>query len=243
MNCTNPPELDDRQLLAFNDGEADEGVSAHLARCPYCRSRAGELANLQRGLIAQLYRLTCPPSEELGDYHLGLLSNERRMIVAGHLRECPHCTRELAQVRNYLRELAPPLPANALEGVKVLVARLAGGRQPGRAAEMGALAPAYVLRGGGQGPVTLEADGLLLILDLQPAEGSSLTVLGQLAAEAQEQWTGAAVVLRQGEVERCPTAIDDLGAFRCEGIQPGPLEVRITPVEGPVVMANIEVAG
>ena len=237
MNCVSPPALDDSQLLASLDGEAGPQVTEHLARCPYCRLRAAQLGSLQNRLTARLYRLTCPSPLELGDYHLGLLRNEQRAAIAAHLLECPHCTRELAELRSYLRELAPPFEPGPLERVKVLIARLVGGGT-------GGLAPAYaMLRGGSQGPVTLEADGILIILDARPAgDGAHVSLTGQVAADEQDRWTGASIELRQEEARRCTAVIDDLGAFTCGGLLPGPYELRIQPSSGPLVLANFEVA-
>ncbi len=149
-NCVSPPALDDQQLLAYLDGEGNQSIGAHLEKCPSCRERAGEIARLQNKLTARLYRLTCPSPIELGDYQMGLLPSSQRMAIAQHLRECPHCMRELAQLRSYLSELAPPPRTSILEGVRVLVARLTG--EGGRAAGGTTLAPAYAgLRGGSPG--------------------------------------------------------------------------------------------
>ena len=79
-NCVSPPELDDRQLLLYLDGERNADLLAHLERCPYCRERSLKLAHLQNNLTAQMYRITCPTSIELGDYVLGLSPADRSAI-------------------------------------------------------------------------------------------------------------------------------------------------------------------
>jgi hypothetical protein len=240
-NCALPPALDEKQLLAHIDGEAGRQVADHLAKCPYCRDRANELRRLQENLTARLYRLACPSSQELGDYHLGLLPVGRAAAVAGHLRECIHCTREISQLKDYLIEFAPTAPG-PLEGFKVLIAKLIGEkgerRQPGEFA----LAPAFaMLRGDAQGPVLLEADGILITLDIQPAAEGRATILGQVAAQEQDAWTGARVELRQGGELQGTATVDDLGAFRFESISSGSGELQIHPARGPVVQANIHV--
>jgi hypothetical protein len=98
-----------------------------------------------------------------------------------------------------------------------------------------------MLRGGAQGPITLEADGILILLDVQPAAEGQAAILGQVAAQEQDSWTGAQVELRQGDRPPLTASVDDLGAFRCEGVLPGPAELQITPKSGPSVTANIEV--
>ena len=46
-------------------------------------------------LTAIFYRLSCPEPETLGDYYLKRLPPGGRLVVARHLRDCPHCAREL----------------------------------------------------------------------------------------------------------------------------------------------------
>jgi anti-sigma factor RsiW len=244
MNCVSPPALDDRQLLGSLDGEDDSQVAFHLAHCSYCRARAAQLSSLQNQLTARLYRLTCPSPVELGDYHLGLLPIEQRRQVAAHLLECPHCAGEYAQLITYLRELAPAAEAGLVDRVKVIVARLVGDGKDARLSGAGGLAPAFaMLRGDVQGPITLQADGILIMLVAQPAEGAHSTILGQIAADEQDLWTEASVELWQGETQLCAATVDDLGAFHCENIPLGECELRIKPLSGPMIQANFELTG
>ena len=235
MNCVFPPELDDGQLLAYLDGEADHQIAAHLAQCPYCREKASHLSRWHSQLTAKLYRVACPSSIELGDYHFGLVSTSQAVTIARHVSECPHCQREVAQLRDYLRgELAPPFEVGPLERIKVLVARLVTG--PDRASTLAGI------RGEATGPITWEADGVLIVLDIQPAADGRSRILGQVAADDQDYWTGARVELRQAGELRTTVTVDDLGAFRCEAVSPGPAEILITPSRGsPVLVPNVEI--
>jgi anti-sigma factor RsiW len=241
MNCVSPPELNDRQLLAAIDEEADTETADHLIRCPYCRKRAKALEAQQRNLTARLYRLSCPSPLELGDFHLGMLPRLKAAAVASHLQECPHCAFEIAQLSSYLGETAPSSKSSPFEGVKNLVARLIS---PGEGSSFagGPLAAAHApLRGGAKGPITLEADGILILLDVQPYAEGQAAVVGTVAAHEQDSWTGAQVELYQADRPPITANVDDLGAFRCEGILPGAAELRITPQSGPSVTAAFEV--
>ena len=163
MACVSPPELNDRQLLTYIDGEADHEVVAHLERCPHCREKARRLSRLQDHLMTRLYRATCPPPVELGEYYLDVLPRDQAAAVAQHLGECPHCARELAQLKGYLAELAtaeePGPVERTRERVRVLVARLvSGGGEVGLLGRP-ALAPAYVgVRGKEGEPYLYQAD-------------------------------------------------------------------------------------
>ena len=232
MNCISSPALDDTQILSFIEGEADDAVVAHIKECPYCSEKARRWASLQNRLKKRSYRVTCPNPIELGDYHMGLLSDSQKLAVAQHVRECPLCRQEVAILEDFLTSQAPE--SSLLGAAKVLIARLMSGQS-----ESG-LAPA--LRGEAKGPLTYEADGLVIVLDIQPANDEKVDILGQVAADDQDRWTGALVELRQANQLECSTTIDDLGAFRCEGVTPGKQVLRLIPKSGsPVVVSNLEI--
>ena len=94
------------------------------------------------------------------------------------------------------------------------------------------------LRGEAKGPLTFEVNGIVIVLDIQPAREGKVNILGQVAADTQDQWTGAQVELRQGDELQCSATIDDLGAFRCEGLMPGPAELRIIPKDHSLTLAS-----
>jgi hypothetical protein len=234
--------LEDRQLLMFLDGECPALVGAHLEQCPYCRERSRKLAGMQNYLTTQLYRLTCPTSIELGDYVLGMLPAKQSESMAVHVQDCPHCTQEVSQLKDYLGDLALAPRANPLEQVKVLIARLIGEIGTSQGYGGMAFAPAYAtLRGGPLETITLQADGILIVLEVQPSDTERVAIIGQLNADEQDGWTGAAVELYQAGALLSSVSIDDLGAFRFEGILPGSTEIKIIRVRGPVVLANIEI--
>jgi anti-sigma factor RsiW len=94
--CINPAEMGDGDLMAYVDGTADEAIVHHVRLCPACTRQAEELARLQAMLTANLYRRSCPTSEQLIAYRYGELQGGEHLVVAQHLRQCPHCARELA---------------------------------------------------------------------------------------------------------------------------------------------------
>ncbi len=130
-SCIIPPELDDRQLLAYLDGKADKETVSHLQRCVYCRQKAEKLDRFQKDLTARLYRHTCPSPMELGEYHLRLLPPSQMLVIAQHLRECPQCTREVAQLGSFLGDPSPNPDTSLVGQAKLLIARLAGPQEPG----------------------------------------------------------------------------------------------------------------
>ena len=239
-NCEFPPELDDKQLLAYlDDREANRETALHLEKCSYCREKAKELDRLQKRMTTRLYRITCPSPTELGEYYLRILPPDQMLIISRHLRECPHCTREMNQLKEFMSDLAPGSTGNLLQQTKLLIARLVSG--PGGDGVIGETS--FALRGESKGPITYETDGVVIVLDIQPANEEAVNILGQLAAEDQDQWTEALVELRQGDELQFSAIVDDLGAFRLNGIKAGLKELRITSKDGSlVVVSNFEVS-
>jgi hypothetical protein len=219
MKCITSPALDDIQIVSYVEGEADDIVVAHIKKCPFCTERANRWTLLQNRLRKQLYRVTCPTPVELGDYHLGLLTAPQVLVIAQHVRECPLCSREVADLENFLDDLAPEV--SLLGAARVLIARLINGNTGESAPTVAAL------RGEAKGPITLEADGIVIVLDIQPTNEGRVNILGQVAADNQDQWTGALVELRQENELQFSIPVDDLGAFQAEGIKPGSKELRI----------------
>ncbi len=240
MECTSPPALDTRQLSAYVDGIADQQVIAHLARCPYCRAQARQLAAWQNRLTTRLYRLTCPTSEELGEYQLGLLQPDRVTAIQQHLRECPHCTREVLQLVDYLRDLAPTIEFTPLERVKVLIAKLvsggAGDRQPGRPV----FAPVMAgVRGEAEGPSIFQVDDVQIAIEIQDdAEQAGAKIVLGLVTGLDS--TGLNVILRHADQLVAATSVDRSGNFLIPRLQPGQYELSLIRPEVEIHVQSLE---
>ena len=238
MTCISPPELDVRLLMAFLDGEADPETTLHLQQCEYCRDRAKTLEREQKLLTSQLYRASCPSTDELGEFHLRMLPSDQMLIISQHVRECPLCTREIDQLKEFLSDLAPAPEGNLLQQSKRLVAKLVG-RQGTRdmAGEL-----SFALRGEGDAPLTFEVGGILIVIDIQKAVDGKINILGQVAAEQQDDWTAALVKLNQEDQPEITTTVDDLGAFRFEDLLPSPVDLQIEAKNGTeIVIPTFEI--
>ena len=233
MACVSLPELKDWELLTYIDGEADQRVVAHVERCAYCREKAHRLARFQHRLTAQLYRLTCPSSMKLGEYDLDLLPRDQAAVVARHLAECPHCTREVAQLRDYLTDMAPTLELGPLERVreqvKVLVARLVSGGPGGRPLKRPALAPAYAgVRGEEEGPYVYQAG------DVQIAIGVQGLVIGTEAGVVKAH-------LWQADQRVAAVPADELGNFVIPNLASGTYELILSGPEVEIHVPELQV--
>jgi hypothetical protein len=106
--CINPTEINEGDLMAYVEGTADQAVIEHVHRCPACARQAQELATLQATLTARLYRASCPTPDQLIAYQRGELRGNEKLTVAQHLRQCPHCARELAALAHEEEEDVNP---------------------------------------------------------------------------------------------------------------------------------------
>lgn len=115
MECSEPGIIRDEELLAYLAGERVRPVvEQHLARCPRCTAQVASFRGLERSLVKKLYRWDCPPSHILGEYQLGLLSNEIASAVGMHLNRCMLCAAELTTLSAFLADdpmLSAPVAA------------------------------------------------------------------------------------------------------------------------------------
>lgn len=243
MVCASPPQPDDTRMLSYLDGEADLAVQAHIKQCPHCRQRAIQLADVQGRLLAGLYRAVCPTPDELGDYALGLLPADQGLAVTHHLAECPHCTREIAQLRAFLASLSPAQePAHAGEPslldqmrdrVRVLIAQLV----PGRSGP--ALAFATV-RGQERGSHVYQAGGVEIVIGVQPdpAQPDCHVILGLLIGlEA----TGVQATLWRGSRQIAVALVDELDSFVLPSIPPGTYKLVLSGPDLELLIQDLQI--
>jgi hypothetical protein len=209
-NCVLPPELDDKQLLAYlDDRTANQETSQHLEKCPYCQERAAALDRLQKHLTTRLYRATCPSPMDLGEYHLRMLPASQMLLASAHVSVCPHCRQEITQLESYLSEFDQ---SNVLDGVKRFVALLVGRRDPSHT--FGGL------RGEDEAPVRYQADDISIILGIQEdMEYPGLKMLLGLIPGLDLR--GFMVEIHQGENVVTTTVVDDIGNFLFTRLTPG----------------------
>jgi hypothetical protein len=231
------PHFADEVLLAYLDGEADIETVMKIEQSPADMKRVKQLAGIHNKLIKRFYRMECPSSESLGEYQLGILGRAGMIDVAKHLRICPVCRMELNQLREFLRNPEPIGQTGIIEELQVVFAYLIGDRAKG--SEHLPLTPAFSsLRGGSSEPLILEAEGALITLDIQ-SDGDILNISGQVAADDQDLWTGTSLWLYQENEFLCQAVLDDLGAFQCDGIPPGEVELQFEVKSGMVIVANL----
>jgi hypothetical protein len=228
-------------LLAYLDGEADQKVAAHLEQCPHCRDRAQRLGRLQERMRAEMYRIVCPTPLELGEYHLGVLADAQAKVVAKHLKECPHCSREVSQLKTYLGELSGDLAFSPAERIRVLVARLM--RAGGRTDPLGppAMAPAFAgLRGEEDGPRLYQAGEAQVDIEIQDdaMRGDRKTLLGLVTGIDTSELV-AHLWLADQHVGEVP--VDELGNLVIPSLVPGSYELIFSGPEVEIHIRDLDI--
>lgn len=216
MKCITSPALNDIEIMSYVEGEADESVVAHMRECPYCSERAAQWALLQKDLKKRLHRVDCPTSMELGDYHLGLLAAPQALLVAQHVRGCPLCRREVAELEEFLSE--PAQQPGFLGSIKALIASLVSG--PGVDAGV-ASAPTFGgLRGDGEEPFIYQAGQVRIVIEVQDdVEQMGLkTLLGLVTGLESNEFT---IQVNQGESVIATSSVDEIGNFIISHLSPG----------------------
>jgi hypothetical protein len=232
MICKNKPQLDDVELLMAVDGTASPEVAMHVSQCSPCSQRAAELATAHQIATARLFRAACPPSLELGEYHLGLLPAAVTAPIQQHVAICPHCQQELVQLTSFIDApdpyLRPAMSDSIKRHVKVLVARLTNGPQLGGLFGQPAMTPAFAgLRGVESGPLTYEAGDAQVILEVQDCDARSglRALIGLVVGMPGQQ---AEVHLWRDEQRLTTVALDVLGSFTFDNLAPGRYELFVT---------------
>ena len=159
-------------------------------------------------LTAIFYRLSCPEPETLSDYHLRRLSPGERLVVARHLRDCPHCARELEMYASPDEE-----PEGALDQLRGLISRVLWATP----STSGWLAPA--LRGDPYAQRLYQAEGVQIALEVQPAISGyrRQRLLGQV--EPVNMVTEVELCHESEVIES--SAVDDEGYFSFDRLKPG----------------------
>lgn len=235
MNCIQPELIAEGDLLAYVEGEASETIRAHVAACPACAQRAARLRQANRTLLGLLYRENCPAPEKLGQYQVGLLEAAERLSLAAHLRECPHCSRELVEMESAL-EAEDSLVESALRLIgsarRVIEAALVSPGDPATAALRG---PNDTLQAV---PQAYHAAGLDILIGFQAEAGRPAGTLTGAVVQAG-QVAGKQAWLFGAQPTPIASTVDDLGTFTFEAIRPGTYDLALEAGENAILLRQV----
>lgn len=175
--CVDPGAIQDWELEAYADGDVSPHVVEHLSRCPACRAWLAEALSLEGRLRQALYRLNCPSPDTLRDYYWRYLAAEQQRQVEHHLDRCPHCTAELAELKEFVTaeraESSDTLLSRAQQvaaRLRLVVARIVS---PARR-------PVLTLRGQTRDVLLFSAGDTALSVNLEQETTGAYTLFGQV---------------------------------------------------------------
>ena len=180
------------------------------------------MANIEAKITQNLYRITCPDSTELGEYHLGMLPATQHGIISQHLADCPHCLQELSQLHHFMRDNAADLDYSLVERIKIWVAQKLPSFEGGLAGS-----PAFAVRGDENGPLLYEAGDAQLTLEIQddPQQPGQKSVIGLVLGIDPTAWQ---VQVWQNDKLLDAVPVDTLGNFILNDLSPGGYKLIVT---------------
>ena len=237
MSCGTPSQLTDEQISRWLDGYHDTEVKFHLEQCPACRNRLDMARLIETRLQQAIYRKICPSSDELIDYSMEFLDDERMLEIEMHLEECLSCQQELStcidfvERENMTQTQEPYRQGTIIYPPKGYFSVVLVEHQSVRA-----------VRGHNKRSFRASANGIQILCDVQQT-AKGLTLIGTVIEDiAGSGWTQCLLEIRQNDsvVHLCP--LDTFDMFRCESIKEGTYSIRLVAPDGRVLeISNVEV--
>lgn len=185
--------------------------------------------HIEQQLSAVLYRFSCPDTEELLNYRWGFLSSEQMEALAGHVRQCPHCSQEVAAFSGPPAEAAPQ--KTVAVGLPRFMAKWVPASVAVRMAERGkrdVYAQYYQVE-------ELEWD---ITLNWIAGLNMTFSLQGQLYGPSSSEMKAIEIVLPP-----IPSiSPDDRGTFIFPAVPPGQYKLRILSPLGEITLPTIELA-
>ena len=197
--------------------------------------------NWEKKFTDLFYRSDCPDVTELRDYQFEVLDNDVRSKIDIHLKACPHCEAELAEL------MAVPEPAmltvdikpkqiGLRERLKTIVAtmsELSGGTQVAFRSGENAEPPQSFW---------FDAEGTFINLEWRPDDHGRYRVYGQLLGaveDSQLMLTDTTVMI---STEPRQISVDADGSFLVEAVEGGTYQLTIRSAEQQIVIPAVTIS-
>jgi len=231
MSCISTP-LSEDQLLAAMSGVAEDSVLEHLRQCEFCAMRLQRLEKAEEKFQQKMYRWDCPDDEQLGDFSLNLLQENREQI-AEHVKICPACQSDLMELQRFMDAVDQD---ESSERQSKRAAAL-----PPRPTRPSIRVPSSLMRRsvlqaamfrGDESQVFEFEDVKLVILVTQ--EQGYFELGGQLLGKGLSRWPNGLVKAQQKEGRPVLGIINERHKFRCRLSTDGDVTLTISAQDGTV---------
>lgn len=239
MDCVTNSPLSDEQINDYLDNMASPDVIHHVEICPYCARRVQQAARVLPTLAYHLYRIECPSSDHLTNYHFDILDAEQTAVIKKHLKLCHYCQEELQELKNFLENPRQPDLSNISRiddqtAAPVVFAMLTTPAQPSLRAYRGDISGALVR-------LTFETERDTIFLDLEPVpQGYKLngTILDP---DDQDIWANISLEIWQSGTLIATLDTDDFGGFEYLLKTHGTIDLRFIGPNATIIITDIEV--
>jgi len=234
MGQTKQAHVTEDEISMILDGTEDQHLRDHVGVCSECQRRVEDARRIEMSLKQRLLCHDCPPSHKLTDYSFGLVSEEERDRIAGHLKICKSCRDELATLTKFLEEEDQLPSAGSSEGKIIrlptdyFVARFDPNQRKRQ------------VRGREKRQLRAQTNGIVVLLDFQVVASGTAIEGTVIDTDDSRDWIGSLIEFRKQDVLHTTCQIDELGTFRCQLAEDGTYTLRITsPTGGIVVVPDI----
>ena len=198
------------------------------------------MAKIERQLTTRLYRIICPDPLNLGEYQLDLLPSIPHKHIKQHLKHCPHCRRELHQLKNYLPDPLLDYAPSLGRRIKIWIARRVSSEPapdmplPGK--------PVFALRGGEDdaAPLFYQAGDAQLTLEIQddPEHPGYKMILGLVLGTASSEMEAH---LWRGGRPLTAKPVDESGNFIFSRLAAGQYELILAGADVEIHVQDLQI--
>ena len=255
LACIQPDQVTEADYLAALTQDSRPEFKRHLDDCEFCRREIQVYRNLdnmvrrQFEFISGPTRTLCPEAQRVGEYASGLMGSMESAKMRQHLATCDWCKTEFEQISQWLlepdallEEQAAP-PPNRPQGEKFDWVR----RVVATLSKPTTLSYTHSgVRGSADSlPQTFQAEELTIVLAVQAvgprSQGLNILGLVQAGDGALDDLIGREIRLLSQGKEVATEALDELGNFIFENVQPPqPFELEITLETKIIVVPNLK---
>lgn len=225
-------EINDSDLLMYLDGIASPDIQAQIESEEKYRQRAHVLRLQQEIWSSRWFRADCPESLKLGEFYLDRLQTQEKKNLEKHVALCPHCTRELAEIKAFVRYDEEKGVVEVLRDVQIIIAEWVSGK----GAYRNMLTPGYRLRGDEKESYQYQAGSAKIALEVKEDEENPgyQALIGIIAGLDAANY---GVSLWQAGDKVGSAEIDEFGGFTIGSLQPGEYQLVI---HGPKVEIHVQ---
>jgi hypothetical protein len=217
------PKIEEGSLLEYwnKDETIPTATRLEIESSPELMALAKQLRAADLSLTRILARSTCPSPHTLGEFQHGLLDEEEARRIARHSSDCPHCSREIAQIVEFMDLVKADVDPGMVERFKRIVAELISRPPDFEAGPPWAMPAAFGVRGHEESRSWVYQAGdyqIALMVDDDLEAPGRMQLTGLITGPEIEGWR--AELQQAGKILQV-VPVDEFGNFEMVGMNLG----------------------